>query len=62
MSTTVSESPGIVVVEAYAPAAATPEVAPAEDRYKHKYLIAIAVTLAKPMRRFLNDIIIGPSS
>ena len=46
MSTTVSESPGIVVAEAYAPAAATPEVAPAEDRYKHKYLIAIAVTLA----------------
>jgi MFS transporter, DHA2 family, multidrug resistance protein len=46
MSTTVSESPGIVVAEAYAPAAATPEVAAAEDRYKHKYLIAIAVTLA----------------
>ena len=46
MSTTVSESPGIVVAEAYAPAAAAPEVAPAEDRYKHKYLIAIAVTLA----------------
>ncbi len=46
MSTTVSESPGIVVAEAYAPAAATPAVAPAEDQYKHKYLIAIAVTLA----------------
>jgi MFS transporter, DHA2 family, multidrug resistance protein len=46
MSTTVSESPGIGVAEAYAPAAAAPEVAPAEDRYKHKYLIAIAVTLA----------------
>jgi DHA2 family multidrug resistance protein len=46
MSTTVSESPGVGVGEGLTPSNVAPAVAPAEDRYKHKYLIAIAVTLA----------------
>ena len=46
MSTTVTESPRAAVAAGITPSRAAAAVAPAEDRYKHKYLIAIAVTLA----------------
>jgi DHA2 family multidrug resistance protein len=46
MSSTVSERPSAGVAGGLTPSRAAPAVAPAEDRYKHKYLIAIAVTLA----------------
>ena len=45
MSTTVSGSPPIGVLDPSTPHHAHATAAP-EDRYKHKYLIAIAVTLA----------------
>ena len=46
MSTTVTERPPTGAIAGLTPAQSPAAVAPAEDRYKHKYLIAIAVTLA----------------
>jgi DHA2 family multidrug resistance protein len=46
MSTTVSGSPNVEVPAGVTPSHSAPAVAAPEDRYKHKYLIAIAVTLA----------------
>ena len=46
MSTTVTERPPVGPTGALTPNQSPAAVAPAEDRYKHKYLIAIAVTLA----------------
>jgi DHA2 family multidrug resistance protein len=46
MSTTVTERPAAGAIAGLTPTQSPAAVAPAEDRYKHKYLIAIAVTLA----------------
>jgi DHA2 family multidrug resistance protein len=46
MSTTVTERPTAGAIAGLTPTQSPAAVAPAEDRYKHKYLIAIAVTLA----------------
>jgi DHA2 family multidrug resistance protein len=46
MSTTVTERPTTGAIAGLTAPRSPAAVAPAEDRYKHKYLIAIAVTLA----------------
>jgi DHA2 family multidrug resistance protein len=46
MSSTVTERPAVGAIGGLTPTQSPAAVAPAEDRYKHKYLIAIAVTLA----------------